>query len=664
MKFELENAVVEGDVSIADIYNKIKEENESLLNEIIEEKERKIILNMDIEINIENVEFKGKFNMEKFHNFEIKKNVIPSFNKELSFYEITFDKFVGFYGVLFNEYANFSKAVFEEDVNFKFSTFNGEAYFKDTKFNKQDMTNQGKTDFNGTTFEKYATFENAQFEGRADFNEVKFKENTDFSEAIFNDETHFYNAKFNMDTKKIGTANFTHTQFKKYAEFTSALFNKKVGFYHNIFEEEINFTDTKFKGRADFGGVIFKGKVGFNYSIFLDIVEFSDTTFEGEVDFKKAIFNKLKCSESTFKSRAYFEDIFFNLLSFVKCGFRDTTSFKKETLTDEKVKELNKEEITEIENYENLAIFNFVRFDEYTTIDNFQLSKTSFLRTDVRKVMLTEYFEDENFKEILSHKLLTNRNNNKGIYEKAYKILEKQLNNHISVLAEYRNLRLSIEDNITYEEASNLYKMEMGLKKKYSKNNFEKIAIILYGILSDYGESVEKSILWGIFAITSLPVIALACKYFSITIVGLYYLVKDIILLLILTVIIMGLIAYGVLATISWDYNTTTTKLGELFTKFKTIIGHICGAISSINPKLFPYAMFFLVVGIFYVSVQYYVSLLDTITVFFQLGINTTTAETNNPEHIMKNWELPIRIISLILLGNLYIALRRRLSRK
>lgn len=55
----------------------------------------------------------------------------------------------------------------------------------------------------------------------------------------------------------------------------------------------------------------------------------------------------------------------------------------------------------------------------------------------------------------------------------------------------------------------------------------------------------------------------------------------------------------------------------------------------------------------------------DTIAAFFQLSIDDTIIkETGNYKHFMKNWEPLIRLFSLILLGNLYIALRRRLSRK
>jgi hypothetical protein len=359
------------------------------------------------------------------------------------------------------------------------------------------------------------------------------------------------------------------------------------GSYVSWGRDRVYFVDTKFYGEVNFGSSI----------------------FEGDTDFSKAIFNKANFSESTFKSRAYFENITFDLLSFVNCGFRDTTLFKR---VDDR-------------NYKGIAIFNFVRFDENTIIDNFPLSKTSFLRTNVRKIMLMEYFEDNNIEKILSHKLLINDYGNEKIYNEAYEILKKYLNNHISVLAEYRNLRLSVEDNITYEEASNLYKMEMELRKENSKFP-EKLAIELYEILSNCGESVEKSVLWIILTIALLPLIALLYNY-------------HIIWFIILILIVFEVICLGI-PLIQSIYQQTNNVF-----------------------KFYFLLLLIVIIWTYYTTHNTHIELLiDTITAFFQLSIDDT--KNGNYEHFMKNWEVIIRITSLILLGNLYIALRRRLSRK
>ena len=106
----------------------------------------------------------------------------------------------------------------------------------------------------------------------------------------------------------------------------------------------------------------------------------------------------------------------------------------------------------------------------------------------------------------------------------------------------------------------------------------EKIALFIYWIISDFGESIGRAIFWIIVAIFSIPLIAL---------------IKE--------------------------YGLTPQVLEFYKIKFEELI-------------------------------------FDTITAFFQLSI-----EKN---HFMKNWEVVIRIASLLLLGNLYIAVRRKLSRK
>ena len=345
--------------------------------------------------------------------------------------------------------------------------------------------------------------------------------------------------------------------------------------------------------------------------------------------------------------------------------FRNKIKSKKE-LKDMGV---NEEILNEIKRYNNIAIFNNAQFlNKHSKIKNFQLSKTSFLMTDVREVMFLYEIEKE---KILSHALYKdnlNKNKNKEKTEGNKNKLDESRDNeqtkngnntyyqilnsgyyyfneliddikYNSVLAEYRNLRLSIENNITYEEASNLHKLEMEFKKKYSDNNFEKIAIELYEILSNYGESVEKSVLWIILAIILLPLIALLCNYYTLS------------CCILVEIIILFRILY-----------LCIPKLRSEYLKIHDKVSHIISKI--------PYSFYFLLLIIsfvvfiytLYIYPSYGVLLRDTITAFFQLSIDDT--KNGNYEHFMKNWEGIIRIISLILLGNLYIALRRRLSRK
>ncbi|AIJ05548.1 hypothetical protein JH146_0700 [Methanocaldococcus bathoardescens] len=322
----------------------------------------------------------------------------------------------------------------------------------------------------------------AEFRKLADFGEVTFNKETYFRRVTFNEEAYFGGATFNGEVN-FGGATFERTDFRK------ATFN-----------EETNFWGATFKGKVNFEGVTFNGETNFIETTFNGKTDFREATFEKEAVFLNSTFNIARFYNSTFKSRADFTNISFNLLSFEYCIFEDLALFKK------------KEDKEDEENKECLAIFFNTQFlNKHTKIENFPLSKTSFLKTDVREVMILCNIKKE---EILSHKLLKLKENTEGIYKFAYEILISDLD-YKSVLAEYRNLRISIENNRTYIEASDLYKMEMELIKEFSKNDFERFAIWFYGFLSDYGESIKKPIIFMFGLIITTPLILTLSHYLN-----------------------------------------------------------------------------------------------------------------------------------------------------
>jgi uncharacterized protein YjbI with pentapeptide repeats len=453
-EFRLENCIVEGDVNILDIYEKIKEKikdwvklKELITEEVIELIDtKKITINVNISIQILNVEFKDNF---KLHASDDSKTL-----------RITFNEIVCFI------------------------------------------------------------------------------------------------AEFNF-------ADFTYSTFTKLVAFGGSRFREKAKFYGTVFNDVI-FIGTFFLQELVFHNSVFNGKAYFDNSIF-DIVKFYNSIFNEKVSFNDVVVNILKFHNSTFKSRADFRDIYFNILSFEYCIFEDLALFKKK----EKIDEIN-----ETIKYEGLALFINTQFlNKHTKIENFPLSKTSFLKTDVREVMILCDIKKE---EILSHKLLKLKENDKGIYKEAYEILKNDLD-YKSVLAEYRNLRISIENNRTYIEASNLYTMEMELIKEYSNNWFERSIIKAYKEISDYGESIEKTGKW----------------------------------------IFCSIIVFTILASIL---------------RFKGMEWDIIEIIKF-----------------------WFVSFLEVIRLFLQIGTDDKSLWILEPI---------VRVTSLILLGNLYIAIRRKLSRK
>jgi len=209
--------------------------------------------------------------------------------------------------------------------------------------------------------------------------------------------------------------------------------------------------------------------------------------------------------DSIFKSKVYFIDVVFDLSCFIRCTFEGMALFRKsKSSKDGDLKNENIDEnILADTKYANLTIFGDVRFlSKSSKIENFPLSKTSFLKTDMSKIMLFCDFKKE---KILSHKFLTgDYDKNKEAYNRAHKIL-KNLLNHKTVITEYKNLRMSFEDNKAHKIASKLYLMEMELKKEYSKSGFERGAIELYGVISNYGESVHRPIIFMIMLVLITP---------------------------------------------------------------------------------------------------------------------------------------------------------------
>ena len=595
--FELENKIVKGNIDFREIYERIKDKK--LKGATIEENDKEIIMTINIIICLCKLEFKNKF---IFGNpYEASKKTKNDKVKNSKLLRIILNK----------------------DVSFEKSKFYGKTDFNHAEFN-------GKTDFNHAEFIRYAYFRYTKFYGKTDFNRAKFDKTVSFRYAEFN-----------------GDANYDHVEFNEKAIFRYVIFNGRIKFDTTTFEKDAYFRYTKFYGKVNFGSSDFKGRA----------------------DFSKSIFNITNFNDCTFENMAKFRDIYFGLLFFVDCTFKDMAEFRKGRIRFKKYKQYNNlyyvkrhnkqwaELISNTIKY-GLAIFNNAQFlNKHSKIKNFQLSKTSFLMTDVREVMLLCDIKKE---KILSHILFENKlkesrdnknkpdesngiekteNEDKTYYHilknKSYLYFNELIEdiNYNSVLAEYRNLRLSVEDNITYEEASNLYKMEMEFKKKYSKNNFEKLAIWFYNLVSNCGESVEISVLCICLAIVLLPLGALTYNY--------HFSHKYECFLFFLPFII--LFSNWLINQIVKDKKI---KL-NMNSKIKNFI-------LLYVPVIFWSAL--IICYGYYLYTKYPLLIRDTITAFFQLSIDN--------KHFMKNWEPLIRVISLILLGNLYIALRRRLSRK
>ena len=730
--FRLENCIVEGDVDILKIYERIKERirGEERLKELIEESNEKIIINVDINITFHNVEFNGNFLMCYMTEPQKTLKTLGIRFNSVYFKNSTFKGVVDFSNVVFNGDFNFS-VTFERDVSFNKAVFKKEVDFSNTTFG-------GNVNFEDAIFEKTAIFTNIIggliFKGNANFKNAKFKEDVSFNNATFEKDVDFSNAIFEGDASFSGIIG--GPTFNGDANFNNVIFKKDVVFHYATFNGDAYFNNAVFEGDVDFSGIIkcklalnedsngkifkewieyilserrvvFEGYVGFNNSIFKkdayfsaifkEKVDFINSTFEGKVNFTGSIFNRVEFYHTTFNSHADFRNICFRLLLFADCIFEDVALFKKDEIKFErrinqyidslKIPDIQKEfrrdkiicqieicrELDILKN-ENLAIFLNTQFlNKHTKIENFPLSKTSFLRTDVREVMILCNIKKE---EILSHKLLKIKENRKDKDKKLENELKELLDieydeiinqfNYESVLAEYRNLRISIENNRTYVEASNLYKMEMELIKETS---FKKL-----------NEKISKSklkIMAIIFAIFVL-FIGLLYTILIITIIFAVILLKNKNEMEDYKIIFEGIIIYlyGFLS----DYGESILKpviisavLIYLFPILVPILD-FNGLLFEVKPLNIDNLLNYLanIPKYYYDSIilNYNTHLKQTLRAFFQLRIDkdviNLTNNTLQKEQLqtLVSYEWLIRIISLILLGNIFIAIKRRLERK
>ena len=376
---------------------------------------------------------------------------------------------------------------------------------------------------------------------------------------------------------------------------------------------------------------------------------------------------------------------------FFKCIFEDVLWIEK-----------NKEHINE-----GVIIFcdSVLKEPKCVKFENLLLSKTSFLRTDVRDIVIIEESEKilddyllelinkkieidndekkigEIIKEIFSDRCEQDRRNqllekiinqikmdnrerddfvrfsDDSPYNDFIKILHKILPylEEKTVLKEYSDLRKSFENSRTYVEASELFIHEMDLLRKTTMPKYEK-----------YKAYVRISILL-------IPLILMATIFFDLCIPK---------IILILMILAWFIVILCFLEGIAFDIYKITSNYGESITR-PVIISLIF--VLFVSPILLPYIdlklkAFTDSIGLYIYNIlpeslkttilQYDKLLEQTLRAFFQLRMDKTVINSTNNTiqrgqlQTLASYEWLIRVISLILLGSLFIAIKRRLERK
>ncbi len=271
--------------------------------------------------------------------------------------------------------------------------------------------------------------------------------------------------------------------FEKPVIFIGAQFNNIASFFNAQFNNRADFHNCQFNNKADFFGAQFNNKASFSYAKFNNIAGFSLAQFNNEVSFFSTQFNNEASFSSEFNNKTYFDySEFQGVASFINAKFPSSG--------------------------EDLISFKSVKFHKSNDVrfQNIDLSNVSFLNTDVTEVE----FLNVNW-----------RKNGRLVVADETRIGKDKTATYSAVAQLYRRLRRNYETNYRFAEAGEFFIGEMEMLRLDVNTNIdnEKRSNIvlcfkrnvsflgLYKLLSLYGESYVRPMIWASIVIVSYPML-------------------------------------------------------------------------------------------------------------------------------------------------------------
>ncbi len=417
-------------------------------------------VNVAIYFNYAHFHGKASFLYVKFYEnvsfigvrFSGKTEFLADFSKHAAFSEAVFQENVDFSGATFSGETTFSRAKFMKNVNFSGSTFLKTVDFTRTIFSED-------TDLTGTTFSGDAIFMNSIFNGNLNSSDAKFKGCVTFSNVMFLKDVDFSNTVFSR------TVEFSKGLFSATAIFSNTEFLEKAVFSNSTFRLKADFSEARFLGNADFSNAMFLGEAKFPRSTFLGNVTFSRTAFLADVDFSNTRFlSPVEFSRAVISRHVNFlNSTFSDHVDFSNTTFLGRTEFYYTRFLGEVVFHSTLFHpgfpLTELR-LDECIVFKSVHFEdpEKVVFDNTDMSKVSFIDTDITKVKFrnVKWDEYDNRYIIYPERLLLLKK--KGDYR--YRYIVRALNNLKKLRDDEEELRRVVRD---------LYKLdEKGLDEKMS----------------------------------------------------------------------------------------------------------------------------------------------------------------------------------------------------
>ncbi len=470
-------------------------------------------------------------------------------------------------------------------------------------------------------------------------------ESIDFSGAIFTQAV-FSSLEKRLKASKFvnflgaefrGGADFGDSEFEGNVSFRYSRFYRKAYFVDVKFQEQVDFRGAEFRGGADFGDSEFEGNVSFRGAEFHQRADFKYSKFRGEANFGGARFHKrVNFRDSKFYGNVSFEGAEFQGRADFSLSVDGLVDFSYSTFNS--LLDLRISPIVPDGGFTLLFHAIDLREPRRVTLTGFPLSSASFLKTDLTDVTLVPFrvYPRESYR-ILDDRLLhygnrraknkERENNHSGIGKEAYLKEEKSAHGSLSkknipslnehekeaykrlrnsltmglVLAEYKSIRKCLEGNKMFTEAAELFINEMKLaRKRLSWRNLGDISEKIFHYLYDAIARYGESI--------GRPL-------------GLYVLV-----------ILVASIA------MTWVLSSKSDLLSSLFWVFSNP-GTAFGLLGRYAWKTVAVSL----------QIRSFKDFPDMKTV---------------PSTDLLMIEIPLRVLSLVLLGSFFVALKRRLERK
>ena len=188
--------------------------------------------------------------------------------------------------------------------------FSAHSFDGDVCFSGRILINSS---FKGTEFNALADFRNATFVGTSHFEDASFERRCRFDDVAFENTAYFRNTTFKETTV------FDRTEFKVAAYFDACKFLSVPDFKGRPLGG-VGFRSASFSSEANFEETVWKIRSNFEAAEFRSLANFKSTSFEGKADFQRVQFERVAdFSFAEFEGESNFNDATFKSTTHFRC---------------------------------------------------------------------------------------------------------------------------------------------------------------------------------------------------------------------------------------------------------------------------------------------------------------------------------------------------------